>query len=205
MKLSLELFYSQQILVCQHDYSSMLLCYASFRMAIRGLKICVSNLLAILQPTMLGAVVTWFQMKIWPVLSRFKCMSWTAVDVQSQSNVWLALSSYQSARISVSKHASCRIVKVWHTCLKYRLIYWTKGKGALISCMCKILFWTVWQKWRYFLQDNLCKILFTDDRRGCLSNTSGGLFLEWSSQLHVATLIAGRWQRLVRIADNMTD
>ena len=133
----------------------MLLSYVSFRMAIGVLKICVSNLLAIFQPTMLGAVVARFQMKIWLVLSRFKCMSWTAVNVHSQSNVWLALSSYQSACISVSKQASWRTVKVRHACLKYQLIYWTKGR-ELLYLVC----------WRYFFElcdkseDTFCKILY---------------------------------------------
>jgi len=50
--------------VYQHSYTSLLRNFVSFQIAIRGLKIRVSDLLAI-QPTMLDAVIARFQIKIW--------------------------------------------------------------------------------------------------------------------------------------------
>ena len=54
------LFYSQQTLMYQHSYTSLLRNFDSFQIAIRGLKIRVSDLLAILRLTMLGAVIAQF-------------------------------------------------------------------------------------------------------------------------------------------------
>jgi len=55
--------------ICQHNYTSILLNFVSFKIAIRGLKIRVSVLLAILQLTMLGTVIAQFPIKIWLALS----------------------------------------------------------------------------------------------------------------------------------------
>ena len=55
---------SKLILMYQHSYTSLLRNFVSFQIAIRGLKIRVSDLLANLRLTMFGAVVARFQMKI---------------------------------------------------------------------------------------------------------------------------------------------
>jgi len=47
----------------QHNYTSLLLNFVSFQTAVRGLKIRVSDILAILRLTVLGAVMAQFQMK----------------------------------------------------------------------------------------------------------------------------------------------
>jgi len=60
---------SKLILMYQHSYTSLLRNFVSFQIAIRGLKIRVSDLLANLRLTMFGAVVARFQMKIWLALS----------------------------------------------------------------------------------------------------------------------------------------
>jgi len=52
----------------QH-FTSPLRNFVSFQIAIRGPKIRVSDLLANLRLTMLGAVIARFQMKIWLALS----------------------------------------------------------------------------------------------------------------------------------------